>query len=624
MTGLSRLALLTAIGGALASSIAGAQQRDSTLPPSTGTSSITGTVLVDEPNGPPLRGVTISTSLRTGAVSNSYQTTTNEKGQFVLASLPAGTYSPPYANKGGYVTSSYGEKKPQGVGTPVTLAEGQRLNIAMKMLRGAVITGTLQDNGRPVALMSVSATQVRVVDGVRTNVGYRGQSFQTDDRGIYRIWGLPPGDYVVSAATRFSSQGELRAISEAEIQWAERQLQPGAGAVSATTPGAAAAPPPSQTVAQAPVFYPGTTDSSTASLVTVAAGQERTGVDFSVSYVATSRVEGVVLDADGNPVPTAQLNIVPMIDPNAVAGDPFLMMDSMLMTRPSVTAGRFSIPGVRPGRYLLAVRGPASGTAAQAAGAGRSGGPAQMSHWANADVTVEGRDVSGLELRLQPGMTLSGKLAFEATTLKPPPDLSRITIRLSPAPVAGVSIAVNVPSGQIAEDGTFKLEGAPPGRYLISTSVPGGQPGGAIWMMKSVLVNGVDAADRGFDVRPNESLSDIVVTFTDRASEVSGTLLDAAGKPSSALSIMLFSTDKTTWSNRSRWLRQPTRAGVDGKFRFTNLLPGEYFLAALSDYEPQDIYKPEFLEQVAAAAMKITVAEGEKKVQDIRIAGGLR
>ena len=102
-----------------------------------------------------------------------------------------------------------------------------------------------------------------------------------------------------------------------------------------------------------------------------------------------------------------------------------------------------------------------------------------MTHWANADVTVDGRDVAGIELRLQPGMTLTGKLVFEATTLKPPTDLSRVTIRLSPAPTAaGVSVAINVPAGEIAADGTFKLEGASPGRYVISASVPGAQPGG--------------------------------------------------------------------------------------------------------------------------------------------------
>ena len=83
---------------------------------------------------------------------------------------------------------------------------------------------------------------------------------------------------------------------------------------------------------------------------------------------------------------------------------------------------------------------------------------------------MDGRDVLGIELRLQPGMTVTGKLVFEATTLKPPTDWSRVTIRMSPAPTAGISIAVNVPGAEIAEDGTFKLEGASPGRYLVSAT----------------------------------------------------------------------------------------------------------------------------------------------------------
>ena len=115
-----------------------------------------GTVAVDEPNGQPLRRVTVATSLRTGGALTQFQTTTDDKGQFVLPIRPAGTYSPPSAGKGGFVSTSYGEKRPQGVGTPITLAEGQRLTIALKMLRGAVITGTLQDNGRPVAQVSVA------------------------------------------------------------------------------------------------------------------------------------------------------------------------------------------------------------------------------------------------------------------------------------------------------------------------------------------------------------------------------------------------------------------------------------------------------------------------------------
>ena len=83
-----------------------------------------------------------------------------------------------------------------------------------------------------------------------------------------------------------------------------------------------------------------------------------------------------------------------------------------------------------------------------------------------------------------------------------------------------------------------------------------------------------------------------------------------------------FSVDPEHWSQRTRRIRPPVRAGTDGTFRFTNLLPGEYHLAALSDYEQADLFRPEFLEEVAAASMKITIGDGEKKVQDIRIAGG--
>ena len=75
-------------------------------------------------------------------------------------------------------------------------------------------------------------------------------------------------------------------------------------------------------------------------------------------------------------------------------------------------------------------------------------------------------------------------------------------------------------------------------------------------------------------------------------------------------------------TQRSRRLRQPVRASTEGKFRFASLLAGEYYLAALTDFEPADIYKPEFLEQVAAAALKVTIAEGEKKIQDLKISGG--
>jgi hypothetical protein len=612
------------IGALLSGLMAGVsaqQARDQVLAPSVGTSSIIGSVVVDEPNGQPLRRVAVTLSSR----GMTRQTTTDDKGRFSFLNLPATTYTSVRASKGGFVATAYGQKSVNGLGIPITLTEGQKFNAELKLMRGAIITGTITDNGRPLATAGVTATPIRLVNGVKTSSGtFRTGSATTDDRGVYRIYGLAPGDYVVAVSVRsIGSTAETRLVTDAEIQWAQRQLQGGAPG-AATNVGADVTPSKGPAVGYAPVYYPGTTDAAAAEVINVRAGQERPGIDFPVNYVTASRLEGTVVNPDGRPASSATMNLVPVIDANALfITDSFFFLESSLFNRPTVLNGRFSIAGVRPGSYVLAAR--ASSRTDQSGGpaAGRGAGPAPLDLWASAAVTVTGEDQTDIALRLQPGMELTGKVVFEGTRLQPPADLTRMSVRLMSPPQAGVSISVNVPSATVASDGTFKLEGISPGRFLITSFAPStGGPTGDTWILKSARVGDVDAADSPFEVRPGESISNVEVVFTDKAAELSGTLMDATGKPTTALSIVLFPTDKTQWSQRSRRFRQPVRAGNDGKFRLTNLLPGEYYLAALSDFDPGDVNKPEFLEQVAAAAMKITIAEGEKKVQDLRIAGG--
>ena len=82
-----------------------------------------------------------------------------------------------------------------------------------------------------------------------------------------------------------------------------------------------------------------------------------------------------------------------------------------------------------------------------------------------------------------------------------------------------------------------------------------------------------------------------LVVFTDQMTELSGTLLDSTGAPISDLSILLFSTDRTHW-NGARRMRGPTQPANDGTFRFPGLAPGEYYLAALSDPDPDELRDP--------------------------------
>ena len=85
--------------------------------------------------------------------------------------------------------------------------------------------------------------------------------------------------------------------------------------------------------------------------------------------------------------------------------------------------------------------------------------------------------------------------------------------------------------------------------------------------------------------------------------------------------ILVFSTDRSIWSQGTRRVPAPIQPDTSGKFRADGLPAGEYYVAAVSDMDPGDWGDPGFMEQVAAVAFKITLGEGEKKTQDLKIAG---
>jgi hypothetical protein len=154
----------------------------------------------------------------------------------------------------------------------------------------------------------------------------------------------------------------------------------------------------------------------------------------------------------------------------------------------------------------------------------------------------------------------------------------------------------------------------------VTVVLSGVTPGtGLPWSIKSVMAGGRDVADSLLEVRPGENLTDVVLTLSDAMASITGVVTDAAGRSSSELSLLLFPTDRAQWFLNSRRLRAPVRAASDGRFTFTGLPAGEYYLAAVNDYEPNGWFSPEFLDQVIASAMTIVVGDGERKTQDIRI-----
>lgn len=572
--------------------------------PATGSGSISGVVTLDDDASTPLRRATVRL-IGSSATSVSRLTSTDDQGRFVFRDLPVGRYNV-VASRLGYVSGSHGQSRP-GIGqsAPVALGENQHLSdVRVRVGRGAVIAGRIVDEfGQPVDSGRVSLMQFRTVNGERvlSAVVTGGLALApTDDRGAYRLYGLPAGEYAI-AVTTLDSGGELRRVTESEIEWADRS---------------SGQPPPAQgpTVGVAPTYFPGTADPAGAVLVRVGPGEERTGIDFVTQFVRTAKLSGRIEMPDGTAPRMVQLSIVN----ESRAASPLFMGSLLARANPD---GTFTSANLPPGKYTLLARAADSAAPAPARATAAGARPAQpaMTLWAIQEVILSGDDVSGVVVRLAPGMTISGRLRFDGATQAAPSSVTGYSVRVSSAANSGVS--TGVPTATVNEDGTFQVAGVAPGPYRLSISIPRTGPL-PTWTLRGIQHGDRDLADAAFDIQAGVDLADLDVVLTDRVTQVSGNVLDQQGRPVSDYSVILLPTDEQLWENGTRRRPPPQRPDTTGRFRAVGLPPGEYYLALVTEYEPDQLSDTAFLQSLIPAAIKITLAEGEHKVQDIKLAGG--
>ena len=234
--------------------------------------------------------------------------------------------------------------------------------------------------------------------------------------------------------------------------------------------------------------------------------------------------------------------------------------------------------------------------------------------WATAEFLADGRAIDDLSLTLQPGVTISGRIVLDGSTAATPPDFSRVRLQvMTPSATGRLTVgASNLYLGTANADGTFAIQGVAPDRYVISAQPPLG------WITKSITIGNRDIADSNIEIQTT-AVDGMTVTLTDRVGEISGLLLDPAGRPAPEYHVFVFPADRSAWTPLSRRFRPPVRPGSDGKFTIPTLPPGDYMLVALSDIQDEVYLDASFLEQLIPGAVKLTLAEGEKKMQDIRI-----
>jgi hypothetical protein len=584
--------------------------------PPTGSASITGTVTVAGTGDPARRArVTVSGGGSTpGGIEQRFSrsATTDEHGRFFIPSLPAGRYTLS-ASKPGHVTISYGQRQPGSgrPGTPIQLGEDERFEAHLQIPRGGVLTGTVLDEmGEATPGTSVRALRYTIQNGQRTL--QPAGTGSTDDRGIFRIYGLQPGDYVVCAMPRGNPvtavnieqlQAEVAALQQAAVQIAEARAAEVQARVSALQAQIATASPDQEPrTAYASVCFPGTTLPASAVSIPLAAGQERAGVDFQLQLVPVGTVEGVVIPPTGVAPQNVQISLAP--------SGPGVPGTGASSARASAD-GRFRLNNVAPGQYRLTARGtmPVAGTGQARGAPPRSNAPRL---WAAADISVDGRDVTDVALVLHPALSVSGQVVFDGGT--PPADPSRIRVTLSPTPgLQGPSPGGASASAAADPSGRFTINNVLPGHYRVSAS---GVPG---WWLASAVIDGQDAFDLPVEVRPGGNLTGALVTMIDRQTEITGVLSDGRGDPVPDYTLIVFPSDSRHWTPGTRRI-QSTRPATDGRFTFTNLPAGDYRIATVLDPEPGSWTDPDYLRELEGVSLRVSVGPGEQKTQNIRIA----
>ena len=328
-----------------------------------GTASISGRVVTGSPPTP-LSDADLTVYGQVGRVPASART--DADGRYTARDLPAGLYTVT-ARRGGYLQLQYGQLRSFEPGTPLQLEAGDTLTgVDFQLPRGAVLTGTVFDqHGQPAVGVRVAAQRYQFASGRWDMVGI-GRDDSTDDRGVYRLFGLPPGDYYVEASPR---------------------LTPGDPTRSGST------------------YYPNSPDLGSAQRVSLRAAQERLGIDVSLAFSNTARVSGRVVDASGLPLASAR-------SVSLVARSPSGLRNRSAPIQPD---GSFVIEGVPPGEFTLYTNTPATE------------GPVQF---AMTDLLMSGSDREQVVLRTTTGATATGTIAVAGGIDVPflPDDLQLFTM----------------------------------------------------------------------------------------------------------------------------------------------------------------------------------------------------
>jgi protocatechuate 3,4-dioxygenase beta subunit len=466
---------------------------------------------------PAVRVMVIANDVREGRSSNTsrYRARTDQAGSYRITNLAAGTYE---------ISTVTPALVPANQLGPVVVSEGEQVeDVDVSLVPGGAITGKITDSeGEPVIGQAVRITPLdnRSPSGFSSTLTTRLYiDNRTDDRGVYRAFGLPAGKYKVSV-------GESGSGTRSSQEYYKE------------------------------TFYPSVSDAAKATVIEVTEGSEANNIDIVLGRpIGTFRVTGRLVDGEtGRPVPNISYSVG-----QTIKHDQHTIGSSSSTVGETNANGEFRLENVTPGRYTIFTT-PATGSEMQAA---------------SLTVEVVDRDLTDLLIKTTKGSSLSGVVVLEGNE-RTPAMLSGLHIH---AWVAGPERHfANATSSAVGRDGTFSINGVRSG--LASFGVSSSGDNRNQFEVLRVERNGIPSETINVKEREHVAGIRVVVKYLKLTGAIRGQVKVENGElpPVSRLSLWLWPLDENFEMKRTSSIESP-KLDARGRFFAERLPAGTYRLS---------------------------------------------
>jgi hypothetical protein len=473
---------------------------------------------------------------------------TEASGRFLVNGIDPGRYRLRVI-RNGYVTQEYGQRTPNDPGAIVALSPGQELKeLLFRLLPSAVISGRIQnENGDLLPWVRVSALRATYRRGKRTLSSE--VTVVTNDLGEYRLFGLRPGRYFLSATYKPG-----------------QRLEPNEEDEDAADAGKSG---------YVPTYYPGTPDPARATALTIKTGDEISSMDLVLEPTTVYNIRGRVNLFGPRRNPNG---VILVLEARSTGLGWSVPARQTIVDKPE---GMFEIQGVLPGSYTLTAFLFEEGRRYQAR---------QI-----ADVT--NIDAEGIQLTPLPGVDVRGQVIWD-----PKPSLEKDALILNVRP-ADSTFQFGA-QARAASNGAFSLRDVTEGLYRLATS---GQSQDCY--LKSIRYAGMEVSDDEFNVIRGTQAT-LEVTISSRGARVQGTVKDANGLPAAGVSVVLV-PDEAHRQEFHLFKQQIT--DQYGRFDIRGIAPGDYKLFSWEQVEPNAWEDPDFLKPFEPKGENVALQEGDGK-----------